>query len=148
METKDVLSELRKKHHLTQDEMAEKTVVTRQAVSRWENGETVPSTDTLKIISKVFGVSINTLLGQPRELHCQACGMPLNDDGNISRDPDGSFNEQYCRWCRIDGKYAGAPTVEEMVEVCLPHMGWANPDDAREFLRKQLPQLEHWKQSS
>lgn len=38
METKDVLKQIRAKNHLTQDEMAEKLAVTRQAVSRWENG--------------------------------------------------------------------------------------------------------------
>ena len=38
METKDVLRQLRETHHLTQDQMAERVMVTRQAVSRWENG--------------------------------------------------------------------------------------------------------------
>ena len=66
METKNVILELRTKRGLSQDELAEKIMVTRQAVSRWENGETVPNTDTLKLLSKVFDVSINTLLGQPK----------------------------------------------------------------------------------
>ena len=47
MTTKDVLHELRTKRGLSQDELAEKVFVTRQAVSRWENGETVPNTETL-----------------------------------------------------------------------------------------------------
>ena len=47
METKDVIRELRTKAGLSQDELAEKLFVTRQAVSRWENGETVPNTETL-----------------------------------------------------------------------------------------------------
>lgn len=63
METKDVLLELRKKSRLTQDELAKKAFVTRQAVSRWETGETVPNVDTLKLLSKLYNVSINTLLG-------------------------------------------------------------------------------------
>ena len=46
METKDVIHELRNKAGLSQDELAEKLFVTRQAVSRWENGETVPNTET------------------------------------------------------------------------------------------------------
>ena len=71
METKNVILELRTKRGLSQDELAEKIMVTRQAVSRWENGETVPNTDTLKLLSKVFDVSINTLLGQPRRLICR-----------------------------------------------------------------------------
>ena len=60
METKDVIHELRNNAGLSQDELAEKLFVTRQAVSRWENGETVPNTETLKLLSKLFRVSINT----------------------------------------------------------------------------------------
>ena len=60
METKDIIHELRIKSGLSQEELAQRLMVTRQAVSRWENGETVPNTDTLKLLSEVFGVSINT----------------------------------------------------------------------------------------
>ena len=66
METKNVILELRTKKGLSQDELADKVMVTRQAVSRWENGETVPNTETLKLLSKEFNVTINTLLGAPR----------------------------------------------------------------------------------
>ena len=97
METKDVILELRTKKGLSQDELAGKVMVTRQAVSRWENGETVPNTETLKLLSKEFGVSINTLLGAPRKLICQCCGMPLEDDEIISHDSDGTLNEDYCK---------------------------------------------------
>ena len=68
METKDVLLQLRTQKGYSQDELAEQVFVTRQAVSRWENGETVPGTETLKLLSKLFNVSINTLLGAPRKL--------------------------------------------------------------------------------
>ena len=46
-------------------------------------GETIPNTETLKLLSGFFDVSINTLLGSPRQLICQCCGMPL-DDSTIS----------------------------------------------------------------
>ena len=52
MNTKDVILELRTKKGLSQDELAEKVYVTRQAVSRWETGETVPNTETLKPICR------------------------------------------------------------------------------------------------
>ncbi|MBR4122546.1 MAG: helix-turn-helix transcriptional regulator, partial [Erysipelotrichaceae bacterium] len=91
MNTPEVIFDLRTKHGLSQDELAEKVFVTRQAVSRWENGDTVPNTETLKRLSSLFKVSINTLLGSPRQLVCQCCGMPL-DDGIISRNEDGSLN--------------------------------------------------------
>ena len=79
METKDIIYELRTKKGLSQEELAEKVFVTRQAVSRWETGETIPNIDTLKLLSKLFNVSINTLLGSPRKLVCQCCGMPIED---------------------------------------------------------------------
>jgi transcriptional regulator with XRE-family HTH domain len=106
MEIKDILKKLREEKKLTQDELAERLMVTRQAVSRWETGETQPNTDTLKLLSKEYNVSINTLLGSPRQLVCQCCGMPLNEDGMISKEPDGSFNEEYCKWCYTDGEFA------------------------------------------
>ena len=68
MSEKNILFELRTKSGMSQDELAEKIFVTRQAVSKWENGETVPNTETLKLLSKLFNVSINTLLGSPHKL--------------------------------------------------------------------------------
>ena len=43
MDTKDVIFELRTKNGLSQDELAERVFVTRQAVSRWENGGAMPT---------------------------------------------------------------------------------------------------------
>ena len=68
MDTKDVILELRTRKGLSQDQLAEQVCVTRQAVSRWENGETIPNTETLKLLSVFFDVSINTLLGSPRQI--------------------------------------------------------------------------------
>lgn len=104
METKDIIYQLRTQKGLSQEELAEKLFVTRQAVSRWETGETLPNIDTLKLLSNFFDVSINTLLGSPRELVCQCCGAPLKDC-NTSRETDGNFNEEYCKWCYSNGKY-------------------------------------------
>ena len=50
MKTKDIIYELRTKKGLSQEELAEKIFVTRQAVSRWETGETIPNIDTLNTI--------------------------------------------------------------------------------------------------
>lgn len=41
METKDVILQLRNRENLSQEELAEKLFVTRQAVSRWENGDSL-----------------------------------------------------------------------------------------------------------
>ena len=54
METRGILKKLREKRNLTQEELAEQIQVTRQAVSRWETGETQPNTDTLKLLSQFF----------------------------------------------------------------------------------------------
>ncbi len=147
METKDVLLELRTKNGLSQEELAEKIHVTRQAVSRWETGETIPNTETLKLLSKQFDVSINTLLGSPRTLICQCCGMPL-DDSSISKKPDGTFNEEYCKWCYADGKFAYS-SLEELIDFLVGHMSsesWP-PEQARAYFEAQLPKLDHWKAS-
>ena len=104
METKDIILALRTRRGFSQEELAEKVFVTRQAVSRWENGETLPNTDTLKLLSKLFDVTINTLLGSPLELVCECCGMPLQDT-DISHEKDGTFNEKYCKWCYAEGDF-------------------------------------------
>ena len=147
MEFKDVWMELRKKAGLSQNKAAERLFVTRQAVSRWERGETVPESETLLAISKMFGVYINTLLGSPRTLVGQSCGMPLSDDF-LAREVDGSFNEKYCKWCWVDGAFTQDCTMEEMVEHCIPLMplGQAEPEACRTYMRKLLPTLERWKQ--
>ncbi len=146
METKDVLRNLRESRHLTQDQLAERVMVSRQAVSRWENGETQPGTDTLKLLSREFGVSINTLLGSPRELICQCCGMPLSEDGLISKEADGSFNEDYCKWCYADGTYT-YDDMDDLIDVCVGHMVKESftEDQARVYLKQTLPKLDYWK---
>ena len=144
METKDVLYELRKKHDLTQDALAEKLFVTRQAVSRWESGETTPNIETLKALSPLFGVSINTLLGSPRKLFCQCCGMPL-DDSTVSKEPDGAFNEEYCQWCYTDGNFV-YENLGDLIDFLVGHMSNENwpPQQVRAFYEEHLPKLKHW----
>lgn len=147
METKDVILELRTKKGFSQEELAEKVYVTRQAVSRWETGETVPNTETLKLLSKLFDVSINTLLGSPRQLICQCCGMPL-DDLSISKETDGEFNEEYCKWCYSDGKFVYT-SLEELTDFFVGHMSNEQfpPEQARAYFEEQLPKLGHWRKS-
>ncbi|MBR0127712.1 MAG: helix-turn-helix domain-containing protein [Firmicutes bacterium] len=146
MSTKDVIYELRVKKGLSQDELAEKVFVTRQAVSRWETGETVPNTETLKLLSKLFDVSINTLLGSPRQLRCQCCGMPLTEDDIISKEADGSFNEDYCKWCYAEGTYTYSD-MNDLIDVCVAHMVGENftEEQAREYMKQMLPTLDYWK---
>lgn len=145
MDTKDVILELRTGNGLSQEELAKKVYVTRQAVSRWETGETVPNTETLKLLSKLFDVSINTLLGSPRQLICQCCGMPL-DDGTISKEPDGDFNEVYCKWCYVDGVFT-YKSKEQLIDFCVEHMATEDwpAEQVRAHMEAVVPTLDHWK---
>ena len=53
---KDNLSHLRKLNHMTQEDIAEKLGVTRQAVAKWESGETIPDLEKSRQLAEVFGV--------------------------------------------------------------------------------------------
>ena len=145
METKNIILELRTQRGMSQDELAERIMVTRQAVSRWENGETVPNKATLKLLSKEFDVSINTLLGEPRKLICQCCGMPI-DDSIIGREKDGTLNEDYCKWCYADGTYTYSD-MDELIDVCVKNMVSDDftEEQARSYLKEMLPKLDYWK---
>ena len=146
METKNIILELRTQRGMSQDELAEKVMVTRQAVSRWENGETVSNTETLKLLSKEFDVSINMLLGEPRKLICQCCGMPISDDAIIGRDKDGALNEDYCKWCYADGTYT-YHDMDELIDVCIKNMvnEEFTEEQARSYMKELLPKLDYWK---
>ena len=144
---KETLKNLRVSRGLTQEQLARRVLVTRQAVSRWETGETEPNTETLKLLSREFDVSINTLLGAPRQLVCQCCGMPLTEDGMLSREPDGFFNEDYCKWCYADGAFVYA-SKESLLDFLIGHM--PNPDGLSDDARRAeydgyLSQLKRWK---
>lgn len=146
METKKIIAELRLKNGMSQEDLAEKVFVTRQAVSRWETGETTPNPETLKLLSELFDVSINTLLGSPRKLVCQCCGMPLEDDSLMGHDKDGAINEDYCKWCYADGTYTYSD-MDNLIDVCVKHMAGENftEGQARAYMKNLLPQLDYWK---
>ena len=149
MEMQAILKLLREKNNLTQEQMAERLMVTRQAVSRWENGETQPNTETLKLLSREFNVSVNTLLGEPRQLVCQCCGMPMNEDSVISRETDGSFNEDYCRWCYANGEfvYTSRDSLLDFLVEYMPDPEQTDAGERRRQFDSYLSQLKHWKKN-
>lgn len=152
METKDVIIQLRKSQNISQDEMAERLFVTRQAVSRWETGETVPNTETLKLISKEFGVSVDVLLGAAPQI-CQSCGMTLARDEDKGSETGGGKSEEYCVYCYKEGAFVHDMTAEEAIEHNIAFLDEWNrdaglsltPDEARAQLRDFLPTLKRWK---
>ena len=105
----------------------------------------MPNTETLKLLSKEFDVSINTLLGTPRQLVCQCCGMPLGD-AIISHNKDGSPNEDYCKWCYADGAYTYS-SMDDLIDACVRHMTNEHftEEQARAYMRDLLPTLDYWK---
>ncbi len=74
--------------------------------------------------------------------------MPLDDDGQISSEPDGDLNEDYCKWCYTDGKFV-YESIEELTDFLVEHMSNENfpPEQARKFFESQLPQLGHWRKT-
>ena len=58
---RDNLVQMRKLRRLTQEDIAEKVGVTRQAVAKWEAGETVPDLDKCKMLAEILGVSLDDL---------------------------------------------------------------------------------------
>ena len=144
METKEILLKLRNKAGLSQEELAEKVYVTRQAVSRWETGETLPNTETLKQLSRLYNVSINTLLGSPSKLICQCCGMPLEDE-IMSKEKDGSINEEYCKWCYKGGNFT-YNDMESLISFCENTMSneTFSKQQVRDYMNNLLPKLKHW----
>ena len=101
---KDMLPRLRAERGLTQQDLAEKLYVTRQAVSRWETGETAPGIDMVKLIASVFDVPIVSLLDMP-EHYCQSCGMMLTDESQYAVDDDGNHTHDWCKCCYDKAAY-------------------------------------------
>lgn len=72
--------------------------------------------------------------------------MPL-DDSTISKETNGEFNEEYCKWCYSDGQFV-YQSKESLIDFLVGHM--PNPDNLEEEDRRiqydsYLSQLEHWK---
>lgn len=58
----DNLLSLRKLHRMTQEELAERVGVTRQAVAKWENGETLPDIEKCRLLAEVYNISLDDLV--------------------------------------------------------------------------------------
>ena len=103
----DALVRIRKERNLTQEGLARKLFVTRQAVSRWENGETSPSIDMCKLIAATCDVPVTELLEMPDAPYCQSCGMPFFQPEDRGTKADGTPSEDFCSWCYRDGTFVG-----------------------------------------
>jgi len=91
MKLQDKIYYCRKKAGLSQDGLAEKLEVSRQAVSKWENGEAVPETAKLPALAKVFGVSIDWLLSEEEPVEEEVKNTPEEPAPTVqnpARNPD------------------------------------------------------------
>ena len=58
------IADLRKNHHMTQNDLAETLFVTHQAISKWENGKSIPNLEILYELTKLFNITIDFLLDE------------------------------------------------------------------------------------
>ena len=149
MTIKEALPAIRKEKGMTQEELAAKVYVTRQAVSRWETGETTPSIDMAKLLASVLDVPVMRLLDLPQEPACQCCGTPFSvPNMDKGTDADGTENPACCKWCYDGGEFADA-TMDEVIEKSAPYLVQATGvslDEAVSFMGALLPTLDRWKQ--
>ena len=81
----DSIKKLRKEKGMTQDELAEKLCVTRQAVSNWEQGKTQPDVDTLTKLAEIFGVSVERIIyGKEKSRRRNYCPAPCPSQEGLS----------------------------------------------------------------
>ncbi len=81
---------------------------------------------------------------------CQSCGMPMgNTDELYGTNLDGSKSEDYCKYCFENGEFSFQGTMEEMLDICIPHVLENNDDMNEESARKMMlewfPRLKRWK---
>ena len=81
---------------------------------------------------------------------CQSCAMPMGTTNEMyGTKADGSTCEDYCKYCFENGKFTANCTMDEMIEICVPHMVSAHSgmagDDARKMMREFFPTLKRWK---
>jgi transcriptional regulator with XRE-family HTH domain len=112
------IADLRRSNGLSQDDLAEKLFVTRQAVSKWENGMSVPTIDTLSDICRIFFVSFEELLG-------------LFDKERLVLDPDDIFRGH-------DRSFIVSKIANGEIEVDLASVFYQMSPAERMFLLKHV----------
>lgn len=63
------LVQLRKINHMSQEELAEKVDVSRQTLSKWETGESLPDIEKSKLLAEIFGVTLDDLVNYESEIY-------------------------------------------------------------------------------
>ncbi len=118
------LTKLRKEHGYSQEELGEKLGVSRQAISKWELGESSPDTDNLIALAKLYDCSIDYLLGFSKDEQSSSEDMSeekktnktsINFDKGIHiKDDDGSI---------VDIDHSGIHVKDDEDEISITHGG-------------------------
>ena len=99
IETANRLLQYRKENNLSQEELAEKIGVSRQAVSKWERAEASPDTDNLIRLAEIYGVSLDEMLTGKKtqaEPEPEPQPEPQTDEsntGSFEPDPDTNYTQ-------------------------------------------------------
>ena len=91
VETANRLQNLRKKNGYSQEELAEKIGISRQAVSKWERAEASPDTDNLILLARLYGVTLDELLNTESIPMPNSEGISLSKDYYTSTSDDGEI---------------------------------------------------------
>lgn len=150
MSMQDTIAAIRKEAGITQAEMARRLHVTRQAVSRWETGETAPGIDMVKLICVTFGVPLERFFDMPMSYYCQCCSMPMPDNALRGTEADGSQSDDFCKFCYELGDFtAPGVSMDEFIEATAPMEAEAlgiSIDEAVSLMATLLPHLKRWRE--
>ena len=88
MELKDRLIQLRKENKMTQADLAEELHLSRQAISRWETGVAVPSSENFLELSRVYSVPVDSIMRESAVLDNRIEGVRKDDSAKPIRIED------------------------------------------------------------
>lgn len=150
MAMSDIIASIRTEKGLTQEQMARGLFVTRQAVSRWETGETQPSIDMVKLICVTYGVPLERFFEMPVEYYCQCCSMPIPDPSLHGTEADGTLSDSYCKWCYQEGDFTAKDVdmdefIEATAQLEADAMGISR-EEAISLMATLLPHLKRWQE--
>lgn len=112
---------LRKKHNFTQDELAKRLDISRQAVSKWETGAAIPDLEVLLKISKLYGITINDIL-EPN-----IPTKKITDFEQLLKVPENELRdilEQYDMTSLVIASMGASPEINNLLEKLFPDVDY------------------------
>ena len=78
---------------------------------------------------------------------CQSCGMPIVSTNQLGTNADGSINNDYCKYCYVNGEFIDDVSMETYIEMCSKYgsqAGMTN-DEMKKHCAKLFPTLKRWR---